>query len=722
MSHENTPKHQPEKGSEGHRGQEKLDKHLEGAQIVTKTDNDKQDKIKKTDALRAFRFTSDGQSAFTIVDEMKREVVDKRALRKTDNTANQTVSQAIDQAVVRQDTTRASLNQDVIQAALNQDIAQVTPTPDISRITLTKNEIDQLEVKQGADRTSPAQIAEKTEKIERQGLRAGDAGASEHPWEERRRQQLVDRYMQVNHLTEEQAKKNAEEDIQATKKVVEKQVHDFEAHKQKELESEYIKQGKIPQEAHDLAQHDVEKSRKQTEERVERFEVEKRQQLENSFIKQGLPPDRAIVEAENSIRRTHEQTAQDVAQFETARREQLDHLYRAQGMTPEKAKAEADKEINETYIHLDYLIQTKCEWNADGKPGLDAGQKIRLSEDVMHQVAHPTEINQGHHNTCNAATIETCTTTRHPSETAGLVAEVATTGKYTVKGPPIHKVELPTENLTYHGAAEVGYPADARRSYASQIFQTTAVNLYYIEHKSLIRYLQTDDSSGKGDTGERLEDRSKHPPKPYKTHAPGVMAVPGHMLDVQHFITGEQGMLLTSQNRPTDAKSAVVHIHSEEDLKKALEDAKKHGKFPITIEVSSNTEPFRSDGGGPNGVPHAVTICGYDDSEPKNPKIYVDNQWGAGPDHLAGMDAEHRDGQAPLSLHQMWQATRKPIVNDSEDAAKLDHDVSTHKFKSRVEFETELRQLIVRVNHDWATYTPAEKLRIHGLITHLQTF
>jgi hypothetical protein len=35
MSHENTPKHQPEKGSEGHRGQEKLEKHLEGAQIVT---------------------------------------------------------------------------------------------------------------------------------------------------------------------------------------------------------------------------------------------------------------------------------------------------------------------------------------------------------------------------------------------------------------------------------------------------------------------------------------------------------------------------------------------------------------------------------------------------------------------------------------------------------------------------------------------------------------
>ena len=180
------------------------------------------------------------------------------------------------------------------------------------------------------------------------------------------------------------------------------------------------------------------------------------------------------------------------------------------------------EQIRDTYKEISKLMETP-----DGKDvPIKAGDRVKLAEQVMRQAAHPTDISQGEYNTCNVTTVETRTYTRSPADAARLVADVATTGKYKSNGDPPVAVAVDAESLKRHGQSTNDTPADGKRTYASQIFEVTAVNLHYkkahVAGGEDIRYEQHD-PKGPGpnnrppaDSGERLLNYSKPDPKTEK--------------------------------------------------------------------------------------------------------------------------------------------------------------------------------------------------------------
>jgi hypothetical protein len=91
-------------------------------------------------------------------------------------------------------------------------------------------------------------------------------------------------------------------------------------------------------------------------------------------------------------------------------------------------RSERDKlsptETAKTYKEIDRLLEAK------GDKPLKPEQRKDLAEQIIRQAADPTIIDQGGHNTCNMATVETRMYTRNPSDAARLVTDVALTGQY----------------------------------------------------------------------------------------------------------------------------------------------------------------------------------------------------------------------------------------------------------------------------------------------------
>jgi hypothetical protein len=251
------------------------------------------------------------------------------------------------------------------------------------------------------------------------------------------------------------------------------------------------------------------------------------------------------------------------------------------------------------------------------------------------------------------------------------VEEVALTGCYTVGDKTYKTYKMPPENLTYHTKAEKD--STTQRSFASQIFETTAVNLYLAVNEPGKTYYETDklDKHKPNDTGERTRDAGN----PAEAGAPGNFAAPGNFIEIQRLITGEKGTVLSNNDRKSDAER-VTHISSVPDLEQRLSEAKQNHKFPITIEVNVAKEPFHSESGQSGS--HVVTIRGYDDSDLTNPKVFVDNQWSSRKDHLQGMDLDHSDKDAPcynpLSTHTLFGAMQFP---GTQQAPKPKHKTSS---------------------------------------------
>jgi hypothetical protein len=213
-----------------------------------------------------------------------------------------------------------------------------------------------------------------------------------------------------------------------------------------------------------------------------------------------------------------------------------------------------------------------------------------------------------------------------------------------------------------------------------------------------------------------------------KGHTPGVAANPGHFFDVQTQITGEHGELLTAIERATDkGHPEVKHVQSRQQLQHLLEDAKRDGKFPITVEVDGRSEPFRSEGKvtGPPWGSHVVTICGYDNAAPGNPMVYVDNQWSPGFDHLQGMDAEHQHtGLDPLSLQAMFEAMRPPYKNDNDIGSQLEQRRLHGDLQGALQKAQYIKELAIlqkRLTHDWPTLSATEKAHLNQQYQHLLT-
>lgn len=339
--------------------------------------------------------------------------------------------------------------------------------------------------------------------------------------------------------------------------------------------------------------------------------------------------------------RLEERLANDPEARERVRQDMQEFERRAARQNPPLSQ----DEIAKTYDQVSKLLESR------GEQPVSQSDRVKLAEQVLHQAAHPNEVRQGQHGTCNVATVENRIYYRDPSAAARVVTEAATTGQVTMADGRV--VQVPATSLQPDREGAHHPSPDGERSHASQIFQVVAVNDRYdrlnrsTTPPGQIRYEQ-DTPAGPNDTGERLWDYSTTPRRPATDAAGNQLSPPGvptgELQNISNDITGrtEQNFAIVN-GRYGDANT--VKVKSAEELGQTLEQMKREGRLPAIIWVDAQNEPFFTDSGagtnGGSGGAHVVTITDYD---PATGRAQVDNQWDQADDHQ-------------VSIHDLYRAT-----------------------------------------------------------------
>lgn len=331
------------------------------------------------------------------------------------------------------------------------------------------------------------------------------------------------------------------------------------------------------------------------------------------------------------------------------------------------------KEIAKTYEALYQLMQEN--------PGsrMSTVNRVRIAEQVMHQAAYPTSIDQGQNNTCNVTDIEIRAYTLNPSAAAGLVSQVARFGSYiTANG----RLVIPhMKGILEPEAEEKKYPvADGERSWATRIFNQTAVNIYWSEQTKTpagkevlpgsikyethpkLRYNPDtkeviDILDKHADSGERLVDYSdsKKPVLVYDEAPAEKQALVEHpdlptgaYEDLYQQITGskEKGFVLAHESQEEPGLTA---FRSREQLAARITDLKHRGMLPAILKVNTKHEPFHTAEEGW----HVINIVDFDQ---RSGLVSIDNTWGSTHDHL---------GNRAISMRMLYLAT-KPVENQKK--------------------------------------------------------
>ncbi|CAN5528581.1 hypothetical protein BH10CYA1_BH10CYA1_32610 [soil metagenome] len=179
-----------------------------------------------------------------------------------------------------------------------------------------------------------------------------------------------------------------------------------------------------------------------------------------------------------------ERFVQMIADFETT----LKRDFHARGLD----HVAAEKELALTLHHLRRML------DAGEESLVSQSRRIELAEQIMYQVNHPQLISQGSNPTCNVTTVEQRIFTQNPSEAARLISDVSTTGHYITSDGTVIDVSRIQGSLDPDLAAREllnrtppnDLRLDGKRTYASQIFEQTAVNIKYQRNKSNFSFLE----------------------------------------------------------------------------------------------------------------------------------------------------------------------------------------------------------------------------------------
>ncbi|HEY9870816.1 MAG TPA: LysM domain-containing protein [Candidatus Obscuribacterales bacterium] len=320
--------------------------------------------------------------------------------------------------------------------------------------------------------------------------------------------------------------------------------------------------------------------------------------------------------------------------------ERFEQRARRQNIPPE--------EVARTYDAISRILE------AQGDSPLRQDERTRIAQEVLHNAAEPTSINQGGHPTCNVAALEVRTYTRTPSAAARLVADVSTTTHFqTADGSMI---DIDSGSLHADG--------DGSRNQASQIFQVTAVNVFWQRHGNF-RYEQRQMAPGQQppDSGERMMDYSQNPPREVTLPNGQPLRHPWISTDAMHEIntqiTGRnEAPFIVAHNAECNAVARPRRIISEKELASTLAQMQRDGQFPAIVYVHGRQEPFWTDSGrgaaGGSGGWHVVTVTDYSAGPPAT--VAVDNTWGAQRDHLST--------SRRIPLNQLYAAMRAPAARN----------------------------------------------------------
>lgn len=227
--------------------------------------------------------------------------------------------------------------------------------------------------------------------------------------------------------------------------------------------------------------------------------------------------------------------------------------------------------------------------------------RVELAEQVLRNLAEPTAIDQGGHNTCNVATIEIRLYTKEPSAAAKVVADVALKGTFVTADGVI--IGLDSRNFSKDPEAQISTRTDNKRSYASQLFQLTAINSFWADHEldeegnkveaGSVRYIQdrslrtANNTNGealvkfKDDVTTILEDeKGKVIDRPLLSM--------GNMAEIYFRLTGAKAdQIFISQMDSPDHDAREKQVKTEADLNMALLELQQQKELPAIVIMDS---------------------------------------------------------------------------------------------------------------------------------------
>jgi hypothetical protein len=325
-----------------------------------------------------------------------------------------------------------------------------------------------------------------------------------------------------------------------------------------------------------------------------------------------------------------------------------------------KEKGLPAKEVADFFSESTRLLEP-----ANAKLGVK--ERSRVAREALAQAIEPTGIDQGRYKTCNVTSVEVCMYSKNPSKVMKAITDVALTGKFkTADGDAI---TLPPSILD---------PNTQRRTLASQIFQTLAVNTHWQgethgpdgkKHgRGDVIYDPAGAKREKGDTGQRItatDDKGER--VVVGAHSPNLFT--DDYPEIYRRIAGQSPETMAIRFGATKGPKGVDTVDSKEELHATLSElSKRPGGFPVILRIHTSNPPFWEDSGAgkepgagstieeakktkkiPGGW-HVVTIHGFD---PKTGEVKVDNQWGRGVDHLG-----KPGGKAPIKISDLFYAMR----------------------------------------------------------------
>lgn len=293
-----------------------------------------------------------------------------------------------------------------------------------------------------------------------------------------------------------------------------------------------------------------------------------------------------------------------------------------------------------------------------------------LGRHLLIELADPTQVNQGNHNTCALAALQTRLYDRIPSVVCRTVRE-ALSGNISVANGK--SVRLAESNIAPDSDASSFRPDTPYRSYASQLFQLAAANVFWqsrskdeLGHnipQGAVRYVQDYCRFPQfdRDTRERLLICWSDNVVEYVMDESGkAECSPRFCMEyidqTYKLLTGDDRHLSLLAHKNKSVYKSVLGFKTEAALLNQLKKLKNKSSFPALISVRMSSRTFspiqklkfanahtilRAQEELNKGW-HVVCITDYDE---KSQLVSIDNFWGPYSDHF------NQDG---ISLHALY--------------------------------------------------------------------
>jgi len=323
-----------------------------------------------------------------------------------------------------------------------------------------------------------------------------------------------------------------------------------------------------------------------------------------------------------------------------------------------KARHLPDEEVYKTYESVEKLLNAET-----GAAGTQ--DRLWLAQQVLHQAAHPEHVRQGNNNTCEMASLEFVLCSKNPSVVADLVSQAALTGSYRTKDGKIIQADVtPTRESNYYD------PTRGDRSFASQVFQTTAINVAFAEDGANYTYHaeHANVPDGKPELGGYVIDNNTGKRVNYK-NSDDVYATEAYF-----GLTGKKDLIIIRSGKPDPNYPNILTANTPAQFNQILRTLQRKNQFPVIVDVDMQNQPFWTDAWNGNHDPkkryrqfdgHAIAITGFEDGA--HPTTSLHNNW------------LPEDDRSSMSARELFQATRPAAQNLKDLQQEFDQSLKAGK-------------------------------------------